>query len=302
MIFILIILCIIILVLLYYLLERKRRIQQIIEILEARKEEESKQLFLIYSNDDIAKLQQLLNEMICDYEKQLESFLISTKANQQLMTNLSHDIRTPMTTLMGYLDVIYSGCSSEKRKKYIKLARDKACDLKTYIDVLFEWFRLNSDEEVFNIVEVDIIELTRDVLKDWILVLEENGISYEVRLPDEEVFLKIDCYCYLRIINNIMKNILIHSYADNICIIGQKNGAQFELKIKDNGIGISNEKIKYIFERLYKCDESRMDKGNGLGLNIVKMLTEKMGGSVTAFSEKNEGTTFVICFSLEENN
>lgn len=300
MIFILIILCVIIFILLCYLLQRERRIRQIIEVLEERKEEKSKQLFLIHSNDDIAKLQQLLNEIIYDYEKQLESFLVSTKANQQLMTSLSHDIRTPMTTLIGYLDILCSGSNSEKSKKYMRLARDKACDLKTYIDVLFEWFRLNSDEEIFNIVKVDIIEVTRDVLKDWILVLEENKINYEIRLPDEEIFLEIDCYCYLRIINNIMKNILIHSYADSICIVGRKNGIQFELKIKDNGIGISNEKIKYIFERLYKCDESRMEKGNGLGLNIVKMLTEKMGGSVTAFSEKNDGTTFVICFPLEK--
>lgn len=293
-------LMIIICVLIYHLVYTKRRIKEIIEILKEKKEEKSRQHFLINTKDDIAEMQELLNEIFYDFEHRLEEFTISIKTNQQLMTSLAHDVRTPMTTLMGYLDVIASGQNSDKKDTYIRLARDKAYDLKIYIDSLFEWFRLNSNEEVIDMKRIDVIEATRRTIGDWIPVLEEAGIEYEVDLPDGEAIIQLDSYCYSRIINNFMQNVLKHSHAKTVTIYGRKSETRFELEIKDNGIGISDENLKYVFERLYKCDENRSEKGNGLGLNIVKMLTEKMGGNVSVLSEYGKWTSFIVSFPLQK--
>lgn len=277
--------------------EEKRNIREMIEILEEVRRGESRQKFLLNSDDDLSVLKELLNQIFYDYEEKIEHYEVSAQMNQQLMTSLSHDLRTPMTTLLGYLDAIYMKLvDGAKREQYIGMAKDRAYDLKVYIDCLFEWFRLNSDEETLELMQVDIDEVTREILKDWIPVLEDNGIEYEVDIPDAITTVEIDTSCYARIINNIMQNILAHSKASRVAISAQRVRTDFRLTISDNGIGIPKEDINHIFERLYKCDLSRHDKGSGLGLNIVKMLVEKMDGQVDAFSKEKEGASFMITF------
>lgn len=284
--------------LLNYILKMKREINQIIEILKEIKEEGSRQKFLIKPNDGFANIKYLLNEIIYEYENRIEAFTITSNANQHLMTSLSHDIRTPITTLMGYLDAVNMKIvEEEKKEKYIGLAKDKAYDIKEYIDELFEWFRLNSNEEVFQIEELDIAEKSRQILADWIPLLEEKQMEFEIEIPDSMIAVEIDGACYSRIINNIMQNIFAHSRADTINIFADSRDGIFVIKIKDNGIGISEENLKYVFERLYKCDKSRHDKGSGLGLNIAKLLTEKMKGTIEVKSEMGKGTEFIIKFS-----
>ena len=121
-------------------------------------------------------------------------------------------------------------------------------------------------------------------------------MEFEIEIPDSMIAVEIDGGCYSRIINNIMQNILAHSRADTINIYADSRDGIFVLRIRDNGIGISEENLKYVFERLYKCDESRHDKGSGLGLNIAKLLTEKMKGTIEVKSELGKGTEFIIEF------
>ena len=294
-----IMLLVIIFALMVYIVRIRKEIREIREILEDIKEQDSHQKFLIKSGSNIDKIKSLLNQIFYEYDSKVEEFMAASYANQHLMTSLSHDIRTPMTTLMGYLDAVYLRLVGEgKREENISLAKNNAYEIKEYMEALFEWFRLNSNEEVFHIEIIDITEKSRQVLTDWIPVFEENGIDYEIEIPESIMNIQMDCSSYSRIINNIIQNILVHSKADKICInIFQHNG-MFVIKIEDNGIGIPKENLKYIFERLYKCDESRHDKGSGLGLNIVKILTEKMGGIVEANSEIGKGTEFILRFPL----
>lgn len=93
------------------------------------------------------------------------------------MTSLSHDVRTPLTTLIGYLDAAHKGMvNGKERDDYIENARRKAHDLKEYIDVLFDWFKLGSNEFSMNISTVDLTELTRNILIDWIPILESSSV------------------------------------------------------------------------------------------------------------------------------
>lgn len=135
------------------------------------------------------------------------------------MTSLSHDVRTPMTTLIGYLDALdLKLVSSDKEEQYLRLAKEKAYDLKKYIEVLFEWFRINSDEEQLEIKAVDITEETRRIFLDWIPIIEEHRIGYNIEIPEKAIIVEIDEDCYMRAINNIVQNIFTHSKAANISI------------------------------------------------------------------------------------
>ena len=102
----------------------------------------------------------------------------------------------------------------------------------------------------------------------------------------------------MRILNNLIQNVISHSRADKIEIALTKKKRDMEITVTDNGIGIEKEDLKHIFERLYKCDKGRSEKGSGLGLSIVHQLVEKMNGTITAESTQGNGTTFILLFPL----
>ena len=115
------------------------------------------------------------------YESRLSIVRQTEETNRQLMTSLSHDVRTPLTTLIGYLDAAHKGLVTGKdRDDYIETARRKAHDLKEYIDVLFDWFKLNSDEFALEIQPVEAAELTRNILIDWIPIFEDKQVDYDI--------------------------------------------------------------------------------------------------------------------------
>lgn len=217
------------------------------------------------------------------------------------MTSLSHDVRTPLTTLIGYLDAAHKGIVTGKdRDDYIEAARLKAHDLKEYIDVLFDWFKLGSDEFAMEINTVEAGELTRDILIDWIPIFEDKQIDYHIDIPEQPFRVKLDTDGYMRILNNLIQNVIAHSHADKIEISLSKQNRNMKILLADNGTGIEKEDLKHIFERLYKCDKGRSEKGSGLGLSIVHQLVEKMNGTITAESVPGKGTAFTLIFPLAD--
>lgn len=279
----------------------KQRIREFNRILLEIESGKSNQKFLSKKNSSIDQTGFRLNAILYKYDKLIEEANIAMESNKQLLTSLSHDVRTPMTTLIGYLDAIELNLvGQDKQEEYFKHAREKAYDLREYINELFDWFRLNSEEEVFHMETADVIEATRQILMDWIPVFTEKNIEYEINIPEKSVNVELDGNNYVRILNNILQNILTHSKADKVTITLEEHEKRFIVKIGDNGIGIAREDLKYIFERLYKCNKGRTGKGNGLGLNIAKILTEKMNGEIRAFSEPGNGTMFCVEFPICE--
>ena len=242
-----------------------------------------------------------INDIILAYEEQIAVFHQTDGTNKQLMTSLSHDVRTPLTTLIGYLDAVHKGVvTGTEREEYIEISRRKAYDLKGYIDVLFDWFKLNSDEFAMTIQRTEAAELTRNILIDWIPLLEDQNIEYSIEIPNQAVIANLDPDSYLRIINNLLQNVITHSQADSVDILLTKRENIMQLSISDNGVGIGKEELKQIFSRLYKCDKSRSDKGSGLGLSIAYQLTEKMGGQLSVESSSGQGATFILTLPLSK--
>jgi signal transduction histidine kinase len=217
------------------------------------------------------------------------------------MTSLSHDVRTPLTTLIGYLDAVHKGVVTGREKdEYTEIARRKAYDLKEYIDALFDWFKLNSDELILKPEVVETTELTRNLLIDWIPVLEDKQIAYNLDIPEQPIRVQLDTDAYGRILNNLVQNVVAHSQATEIGISVSRQDREMALLVWDNGVGMEKKDLQHIFERLYKCDQGRSQKGNGLGLAITHQLVEKMGGTITVASTPGKGTTFAVRFPLAE--
>lgn len=279
----------------------KKQILEMAEILEDVKNGNGNRRILAAAHELTAPLAYVINEIILSYEDRLSVYHRTEETNRQLMTSLSHDVRTPLTTLIGYLDAAHKGIvEGKERDSYIETARQKAHDLKEYIDVLFDWFKLGSDEFSMNIATLDLTELTRKILIDWIPVLENEQIDLAADIPERPFWVSLDPDGYMRILNNLMQNVISHSHAKNIEISLSGQGRGVKICLADNGVGIDREDLKHIFERLYKCDKGRSEKGSGLGLSIAHRLTEKMGGMITADSVPGNGTVFTLVFPLTQ--
>ena len=282
----------------------KKQIAEMTDVLVDVKNGNGNRRILSATNELTAPLAYEINEIVVAYESRLSTVRQTEETNRQLMTSLSHDVRTPLTTLIGYLDAAHKGLVTGKdRDDYIETARRKAHDLKEYIDVLFDWFKLNSNEFALEIQSVEVAELTRNILIDWIPIFEDKQVDYDIDIPEQPVRVRLDMDSYMRIINNLIQNVIAHSHADKIKIALSKKENNMELLLADNGVGIEKEDLKHIFERLYKCDKGRSEKGSGLGLSIVHQLVEKMGGTITVESKLGEGSCFTVIlpFKIDTN-
>lgn len=277
----------------------KRQISEMAETLADVNAGNGNRRILSSTHELTAPLAYEMNDIILSYENRLSAFRQMEETNKQLMTSLSHDVRTPLTTLIGYLDAVQKGTvSGKEREQYLAIAHRKSHDLKEYIDVLFDWFKLNSNEYVMDIRPVEAAELTRNILIDWIPIFENQQIDYLIDIPDQPLRAALDSDGFMRIINNLIQNSLSHSHGSQIQIALSRQKEFLQIRVSDNGIGIEQEDLKHIFERLYKCDKGRAEKGSGLGLSIVRQLTLKMNGQITAESVPGEGASFTLLFPL----
>ncbi len=279
----------------------KKQISEMYDVLADIKNGNGNRRILSDTNELVAPLAYEINDIIVSYENRLSAFRQTDETNRQLMTSLSHDVRTPLTTLIGYLDAAQKGIVTGKDKDdYIETARRKAHDLKEYIDVLFDWFKLNSNEFIMAINTVEAVELTRNILIDWMPIFEDKEIDYCIDIPEQPFRVNLDPDAYMRILNNLIQNVIAHSHADKIEISLSKQNGDIKILVSDNGVGIGKEDLKHIFERLYKCDKGRSEKGSGLGLAIAHQLVEKMNGTITAESVQGKGTAFTLIFPLAD--
>ncbi len=279
----------------------KKQILEMVDTLEDVKKGNGNRRILSETHELTAPLAYSINDLVLSYESRISAYRRMEEANRQLMTSLSHDVRTPLTTLIGYLDAAHRGivCGKE-RDDYIETARWKAHDLKEYIDVLFDWFKLGSNEFSMNISTIDLTELTRNILTSWIPIFEDAQLDFTIDIPEQPFRVRIDPDGYMRILNNLIQNAISHSHGDKIGIALSKQGGKIKILLCDNGIGINKEDLKHIFERLYKCDKGRSEKGSGLGLSIVRQLVGKLNGTIRADSVPGEGTVFTLFFPLAD--
>ena len=140
----------------------------------------------------------------------------------------------------------------------------------------------------------DMLNAATYRMADWVPLLENHDLSYEIEIPETEYMTRVDSTAYTRILNNLLQNILTHSDASKVFLTVTETEQQAKIVVADNGNGIAASDLPHIFERMYQCDHSRSAKGNGLGLSIAKELVSIHKGTITAASVPGNGTTFII--------
>ncbi|MBS4536298.1 HAMP domain-containing histidine kinase [Clostridium sp. D2Q-14] len=279
-----------------YILRMKKQEKQWVSILRSNRYGNKQKIFV----NDIDLMEDIgyeLNAIIESYSLRIEQLEKADEANKQILTSLSHDVRTPLASLLGYLEAFHNGIVlEEEERQYIEIAYRKANDLKSYIDMLFQWFKLNSNEQKFNFKKEDINERTREIIIDWIPIFEKQSISFKVDISEEQMIVKLDPMAYRRILNNLFQNAINHGKGNFVSVSIKRKEDSCIIEIMNNGQSIPSEQLSYIFDRSYKCDGARSDKGSGLGLAITKELVNVHKGKISVKSSLDSGTVFSIVF------
>lgn len=296
--FLIIVSSILLIVVFYLGLKLYRTKQQISVIQEAVtdiKDGNLNRKILTRENDMAKQICYDLNAITTGMQATLINQRQSEQAYKRLMTSLSHDVKTPLTSLVGYLEAIEKNIVTGKEKdEYIGVAIGKAHNLKNFTERLFEWVKLDAREQIFHFKVCDINELSRSIAANWIIIIENNNFDYEINIPENECLSRIDANSYTRILNNLFQNVIAHSKGTRLVFDLYEDENQVTIKISDNGIGIPRDELSHIFERMYRGDKSRMTTGAGLGLSITKELVAIHKGTINVESVSEGFTTFTI--------
>ena len=255
------------------------------------------------NDDEIGALCQSFEEMRKRLRDSAEEKLYNEKENKVLISNISHDLKTPITAIKGYVEGIIDGVADtpEKMDKYIRTIYNKANELDTLINELTLYSKIDTNRIPYNFSRLNIAEYFEDCVEELSLDLESRniGLAY-FNYTEEDIQIIADPEQLKRVINNIIGNSV--KYLDKqkgfINIRVRDVGDFIQVEIEDNGKGIAPKDLPYIFDRFYRTDASRNSAtgGSGIGLSIVKKIIEDHGGSIWATSKENTGTImyFVI--------
>ena len=236
-----------------------------------------------------------INEIASSSQARLVRQKQAEQAYKRLMTSLSHDVKTPLASLVGYLEAVENGLvTGPEKDEYIHVAVEKAHRLKQFVTSLFEWVKLDAGEQVYHFGVFDLNEITRNSIAEWVPMLEAAGVAYEIEIPETEYPVRLDPNAYTRVLNNLLQNTLAHSGASCVWLRVTEGEKEAQIEVTDNGKGVSPDDLPHLFERMYQCDHSRADGGNGLGLSIAKELISAHNGTIKAQSTPGQGMTFTV--------
>ncbi|GAA0071525.1 HAMP domain-containing sensor histidine kinase [Clostridium sardiniense] len=252
---------------------------------------------------EIRELIENINRMKEGYNVAVDEALQNEKLKTELISNVSHDLKTPLTSIINYVNILQdSRISEEERMDYLKILEQKSNKLKTLIEDLFEVSKINSGRLQLHKEEIDIVSLIYQVIGEYSSLYEDKGIEFKVECDEDEIIMDLDGIMISRVIENIAINSLKYSledtrvYAkiikeDNGVLISFKNVANYEMDFNETEM----------FERFARGDKSRTSsvEGSGLGLAITKSIVELHGGTTRI---KREGDLFKIYVFLPFNS
>ncbi|WP_214480687.1 HAMP domain-containing sensor histidine kinase [Bacillus sp. SM2101] len=234
---------------------------------------------LIQKKDEIAQLEEAFNQMIYQLKQSREKEKEEEQLRKQLIANLSHDLRTPLTTIRGHTHSLNKEELSTEGEQSITIINDKIDYLSQLIDNLLSFTLISSNKYPYNPEKIDILRIVRSSVASWYPIFEKEGFVIEVNLPEQQVQWVVDKQWFTRILDNLLQNVYRHAQAGKyvgISIINQQGKDM--LIIKDKGPGMNAES---------------QHKGAKVGLSIVHLMLQKMEISVSQVSDEH-GTIFYL--------
>ncbi|WNS42336.1 HAMP domain-containing sensor histidine kinase [Paenibacillus sp. MMS20-IR301] len=253
----------------------------------------AKKIDLAYFDKDLERLAEAVNEQI-DQTRQANADKRRTEYElKQAISSISHDIRTPMTSILGYVQFLETeDITPEQRGKYTEIVKKGALRLKVLLEDFFELSIIESADYPLNPEAVKLNELLPEVLVGFYEQFAARQIEPVIHIPEEEAAVVADPSAVKRVIENLVMNAIRHS-SGKVVIQLEKSGPAVRLTVSNPADLLREQDLQYLFNRFYTGDQPRTGKGTGLGLSIARSLMLKMNGELSA--ELKGQQLFMVC-------
>lgn len=235
-------------------------------------------------------MQSLVNDLNKQLERLRNEYLKYNQGNTELkraITNIAHDLRTPLTALYGYIDLLKNSDEPEKKAQYLSIMKERAEIMKQLVEELFRYSLVVSDEKELNIEKIFINKLLEESIGSFYPALNEKRIEPDINITSMHIYWNADKQALERVFSNLLNNVIKYSDGDLIICLSEDG----VLKFSNTARNLTTIKVEQLFDRFYTVNDAK--NSTGLGLSIARALVEKMGGTISA-EYKNEMLTLSI--------
>ena len=270
------------------------KIKQIDEKLEEILETDSDEKIMVFTeNPVLMNLGAQINCLLIERQKIKANFKKEQISSKKMLANISHDIKTPLTVILGYLEIMRLNHEDEMLRK----VEEKAKQVMNLINQFFTLAKLESGDTDVKLCKIDINEVCRENILGFYDILLQKEFEVDLSIPETPIFVQGDKDALQRILYNLLSNVMRYGLDGNyLGIFIREDKRNVYIDVVDKGKGIEQEFIANVFDRLYTMEDSRNREiqGNGLGLTIAKNLAERLGGDIYLNSIPNVKTTFSL--------
>lgn len=290
------ILIVLIFILTGILVSYERQVHHICRQLRFLQEQETNMLITKEINwGHTGELVRLLNELLQKRKKEQEEYLRKEQMIADTYTNLSHDIRTPLTSLDGYFQLLEHAEKEEERQRYLRIIQERIVSLKEMLEELFTYTKLQNETYELKLERINVGQVLKETMFSYYDNWVSHGITPQFHLTDIPVVIQGNAQALRRVIQNIIKNVLDHGNKEiEVCLT--KQGERMKLMFRNQMEEGEEIEVSRVFDRFYKADQARSKSSTGLGLSIAKGFVLKMNGDIRA-EQKDEWFEIVIEFS-----
>lgn len=236
----------------------------------------------------------LFNEILDNYRRETAELERENRTYRESITSISHDIRTPLTSAKGYLQMLSGeAVSEEKRQEYLKTVEHRVDDVTGMLNQLFEYARVEAGELEFVMERLNMTNLFMDTISMFYDDFLKKDCEPEIEVLETPCYVNADRQALTRVMENLIKNALVHGTGDYRFSL-KKQGDKVKLSVSNRTDSIEEKDVERIFERFYTTDTSRTRKTTGLGLAIVKQFVTCMDGKVQAALENDIFTVEIM--------
>ena len=274
----------------------QKQLKEISQKLEKIQDTDSDENIMMFTDEQaLMELLVQINRLLENQRKMKVDYRRSQISAKKMLSNISHDIKTPMTVILGYLEIMR--INGDKEDEMLLKVEQKAKRVMELINQFFTLAKLEAGDMELEISRINICEVCRENILDFYELLKQKEFQVEVKIPEEAVFIMGNKEALHRILYNLISNVIRYGLDGRylgLVLRSVKNDVYID--VIDKGKGIEKEFAGNVFERLFTMEDSRNRRiqGNGLGLTIAQTLAQQLGGEIVLESEPNVKTTFTV--------